>query len=172
MEQGGSGKRISEVLAEAGVSLLRYVRGQILIAAIMTVLYAVGFYFIGVPFWWLVALLCGPFHLVPLVGAVLSAVIPVAVLLISGHGFRPILFVLLLYGAIQLLETFFLTPKILGRELKLNPLVVFGAVLGGALIFGPVGALVAAPLVAILLLFYKRLVLSERKEEDRSGDAD
>ena len=91
---------------------------------------------------------------------------------ISGHGFRQILFVLILYGAIQLLESFYLTPKILGKELKLNPLVVFVSVLLGALIFGPVGALVAAPLVAILLLIYRRLGRFEKDRKDRPGEAD
>jgi predicted PurR-regulated permease PerM len=68
--------------------------------------------------------------------------------------------------------TFYLTPKILARELRLIPLVVFAALLVGALIFGPVGALVAAPLVAILLLFYRRLVLLDKETGSQPVDAD
>jgi predicted PurR-regulated permease PerM len=90
-------------------------------------------------------------------------------LVIGGYGLREVLLVLLLCGAVQISETFYLTPKILGRELQLHPLVVFAAVVAGALVLGPFGALVAAPLVAILLLIYRKLVVSDRTRRDQPG---
>jgi predicted PurR-regulated permease PerM len=138
-------------------SLGRYLRGQLLIAAIMTGLYAVGFVSVGVPFWWLAALLCGPSNLVPFLGAVFAAIIPVSFVLIAGGGFWPVIYALLVFAAVQLIETLYLTPKILGRELSLHPLMVFAVVLAGALVAGPLGALVAAPIVAVGLLIWRRL---------------
>lgn len=147
------------------VSLARYARGQLLIVLIMSALYAAGFFFAKVPLWWLAGMLCGPFHVVPLVGTLFAAVIPVTFQLVGGGGFWDVLWVLIVIAVVQLLESFYLTPKILGRELKLHPLLIILAIFGGAMLAGPVGALLAAPVVAIGLLLWKRL--TARKEGSR-----
>jgi predicted PurR-regulated permease PerM len=138
-------------------SLGRFIRGQLIIAAIMTVLYALGFLLIGMPFWWLVALICGPLHLIPFLGSVIAVVIPVGFILIAGGDLWSVIYVLLVFVAVQLVETLYLTPKILGRELSLHPLLVLAAVLIGALVAGPIGALLASPLVAVVMVIWKRV---------------
>ncbi|RPJ56981.1 MAG: AI-2E family transporter [Acidobacteria bacterium] len=144
----------------------RFVLGQLFIAAIMTVLYAIGFFLVEVPLWWLAALLCGPFHLVPFLGAVFAVIIPIAFVLLSDGSYWTVVYVLLVVVAVQLIETLYLTPKILGKELSLHPLVIFAAVLIGAIVGGPLGALVASPLVAIGLLIWRYL------HEDRVDQRD
>jgi len=138
-------------------SLGHFVLGQLSIAGIMTVLYAVGFFLVGVPLWWLAALLCGPFHLVPFLGAVFAVIVPVVFVLLGPGDLWTVIYVLLVVAAVQLTETVYLTPKILGKRLSLHPLVVFVAVLAGAIVAGPLGALAASPLVAIALLVWKHL---------------
>jgi predicted PurR-regulated permease PerM len=144
------------LVKEIVLSLGRYVRGQVLIVLIMSALYAAGFFFVGVPLWWLAGILCGPFHLVPVIGILFAAVIPILFQLAGGGGFWEVVWVLIVLAVVQLLESFFLTPRILGRELRLHPLVVILLVLTGAFLFGPIGALLAAPAVAIGLLIWKR----------------
>jgi predicted PurR-regulated permease PerM len=145
------------------LALARYARGQVLIALIMSSLYAVGFFFAKVPFWWLAGILCGPFHLLPVVGTPIAAIIPVSFQLIGGGGFWDVLWVLLVIAAVQLLESFYLTPKILGRELRLHPVVIILLVLCGAILAGPVGALIAAPIGAIGLMIWRRLAIKKQK---------
>jgi len=145
------------LLVNIFISLGRYIRGQLSIVLIMIALYSVGFFLVDVPLWWLAGALCGPFHLVPLIGTAFAAVIPITFQLVAGGGFWDVIWVLVVIGVVQLLESFYLTPKILGKELKLHPLLVISVVLGGAMLFGPVGALLAAPVVAIGLLVWRRL---------------
>lgn len=144
-----------QLLRDTARTLLFYVRGQFLIASILTLLYLAGFYWIGVPLWWLAAFLCGPMNLVPIAGAAVAALIPLVFSLLGGAGIREVLMILVFFGAVQAFETFYLAPKILGRELQLHPLVVFFAVLIGAVVFGPIGAILAAPAVAIALLMIR-----------------
>ena len=139
------------------ISLGRYIRGQLSIVLIMIGLYSAGFFLVDLPLWWLAGALCGPFHLVPLIGTVFAAVIPITFQLVAGGGFWDVIWVLVVIGVVQLLESFYLTPKILGKELRLHPLLVVLVVLGGAIFFGPVGALLAAPVVAIGLLVWRSL---------------
>ena len=157
------------LIKEILFSLARYVRGQALIVLIMSALYAAGFFFVGVPFWWLAGALCGPFHLVPVVGILFAAIIPIVFQLAGGGGFWDVVWVLIVLAIVQLLESLFLTPRILGRELKLHPLVVILVVLAGAFLFGPFGALLAVPAVAIGLLIWKRS-RTRRKQELQSSE--
>jgi predicted PurR-regulated permease PerM len=152
----------SYLLQDVFLSLGRYVRGQFLIVLIMSALYAAGFFFVEVPLWWLAGALCGPFHLVPVIGVLFAAVIPVSFQLAGGGGFWDVIWVLLVLAVVQLLESIYLTPKILGRELKLHPLVIVIVVLGGALLFGPIGAFLAAPVVAIGLLVWRSMAKNRK----------
>jgi len=147
----------SHLVKEIFVAFGRYAKGQLLIALLMSALFAAGFFFAGVPFWWLAGLLCGPFHLIPVVGTPLSAIIPISFQLIGGGGFLDVVWVLVVIAVVQLLETFYLTPQILGRELRIHPLIVILAVLFGAMMAGPVGAILAAPIVSIALLIWRRV---------------
>jgi len=130
-----------------------------LIVLIMSSLYVVGFFFAKVPFWWLAGVLCGPFHLVPVIGTPIAAVIPISFQLIGGGGIWEVVWVLVVIAVVQLLESFYLTPKILGRELKLHPLVIVLVVLCGAILAGPIGALLAAPVAGIGMLVWRRLAV-------------
>lgn len=162
--------RYSHLLKDVFNAIGRWARGQVLIVVIMSALYAVGFFFVGVPLWWLAGILCGPFHLVPAIGILFAAVIPVLFQLAGGGGFWDVVWVLVVLAAVQLLESFYLTPKILGRELNLHPMAIILVVLGGAILFGPVGALLAAPLVAIVLLVWRGLVGRKQQTESQVAD--
>lgn len=132
-----------------------YLRGQLVVMAIMTVLYTVGFYWADVPLWFLAAVICGLFHLLPIVGAILALVIPVAFALIGGGGLGQVLQIVGVFVVAQLLETFYLTPKILGRELRLSPLIVFLSVLIGGMTLGLLGALLAPLVAAVAMLAWR-----------------
>ena len=117
--------RALETIAAIARTLWSYLRGQFLVMLIMMGLYAIGFRFAEVPLWFLVAIVCGFLHLIPLMGALLGVLIPVAFALFGGGGLHQILKIVAVFAIAQLLETFYLTPRILGRELRLSPLLVF-----------------------------------------------
>lgn len=138
-------------------TLGRFVRGQFLISLIMMGVYGIGFYWIRIPLWWLIAFFSGLCHWIPILGVLLAAILPLLVLFLTGGTLAQVLWTLLLILAVQLLESFYLTPKILGMELRLHPLLVLAGMILGALFFGPVGAILAAPVLAIVLLVLRRL---------------
>ena len=152
----GSDRKAGSLPGEMVRVVGRFLRGQLLISLAMTVIYGVGFYWIGIPFWWLAAVLCGLCHWIPILGVALAAVVPLLLLLIIGGTFAQVLWTLLLILGVQLLESLYLTPKILGSELRLHPLLVLGGMIVGALFFGPIGAILAAPVLAIVSLILKR----------------
>lgn len=133
-----------------------WVLGQIKVAAICAVIYAIGFGIARVPWWPLVALICGALHLVPVVGGLVGLVIAVAAGYFGAPGGYIWVGALATCLVVQLLESFVLTPRILGRKLQLHPIAVLAAGVVGGLLFGPLGIVFAAPVLAIGLILWRR----------------
>lgn len=132
-----------------------WLKGQLQITAILTVLYTMGFAVFHVPVWYLLGPFCGLMYLIPLFGA------PIGLILVLGASFfssRPmgyILGALAVWVAIEAFEGFYLTPHILGKRTQLAPFVVFLGVVFASAIFGPLGVLLAVPVMSVVLVVYR-----------------
>jgi predicted PurR-regulated permease PerM len=100
-------------------------------------------------------LLAGLFEAVPYLGPILSAV--PALLFALGEGGMTPLWVLLAYFAIQLLENNVIIPLIVAGSMKLHPVAVMFSILFCVAVFGVLGVVVAAPMVAILEILHEEL---------------
>ncbi len=147
----------SRLFDESGRILESYVRGQLLIGAIMAVCYAVGFWFLGVPAWAGIAMIAGLLNAVPYVGTVLGILLAGGFTLAEGGGIWDIAAVLGIFAAVQTLEGYYLTPKILGGRLNLHPMAVFLGLLIGGKLFGFLGFILAIPAIAVGKVFLKFL---------------
>ncbi len=147
----------SRLFDESGRILESYVRGQLLIGLIMAVCYAVGFWFLGVPAWAGIALIAGLLNAIPYVGTILGIVLAGGFTIAGGGGFGDIAAVFGVFVAIQSLEGYVLTPRILGGRLNLHPMAVFLGLLIGGKLFGLLGVILAIPAIAIGKVFFKFL---------------
>ncbi len=147
----------SNLFDESGRILESYVRGQILIGSIMAVGYAIGFYFLGVPAWLGIALIAGLLNAVPYVGTISGVILACGFSYADGGTFGHILAILGVFVAVQSLEGYYLTPKILGDRLNLHPMAVFLGLLVGGKLFGLLGIILAIPIIAIGKVFFKFL---------------
>jgi predicted PurR-regulated permease PerM len=132
----------------------RYLTGQFKVSLILAGLYAIPFALLGVPVWPLMAVLCGFLNMIPIFGPPIGILITAA-LTWPASGFYQALGVVGAYAAIQAFEGFYLSPRILGKQLSLPPLAVFFGVLVAGALFGFVGLLAAVPVMALLLIFWK-----------------
>lgn len=147
----------SRLFDESGRILESYVRGQLLIGLIMAGFYAVGFYFLGVPAWAGIALIAGLLNAIPYVGTVSGIVLASAFVLADDGSLWDIAGVLGVFVAVQSLEGYVLTPRILGSRLNLHPMAVFLGLLVGGKLFGLLGVILAIPAIAIGKVFFKFL---------------
>lgn len=147
----------SRLLDESGRILESFVRGQLLIGLIMAVFYAIGFWFLGVPAWAGIALISGLLNVVPYVGTALGMILAGGFTLAGGGGFWDVAAVIGVFVAVQTLEGYLLTPKIMGERLNLHPMAVFLGLLIGGKLFGFLGFILAIPTVAIGKVFLKFL---------------
>src|SRR5262249_22666208 len=121
---------------EVGRILESYVRGQLLIAMLMGMLYAVGFLLLRVPAWAGIATIAGLLNAIPYVGTTFGLILATGFTLADGAGFWRVTGVVAVFAAVQGIEGYFLTPKILGSRLSLHPMAVFLGLLIGGKLFG------------------------------------
>jgi predicted PurR-regulated permease PerM len=147
----------SRLFDESGRILESYVRGQLLIGFIMAVCYGVAFWFLGIPAWAGIALIAGLLNAIPYVGTILGIVLAGGFTMANGGGFGDVAAVIGVFIAVQTLEGYVLTPRILGGRLNLHPMAVFLGLLIGGKLFGLLGVVLAIPAIAIGKVFFKFL---------------
>lgn len=135
-----------------------YVRAQFLIAGALTLLYALGFAVARVPLWPVIAVLGGLSSFIPRIGALVPLLLAMLSIAIFHWNLKHLLYALAAWTLIQVLEAFFITPRLLSRPLGLGALPVFFALLLGSFFFGPIGLFLAVPVLAIALVFWRYLL--------------
>ncbi len=125
-----------------------YIRGNLVRCLFVGILTGVGLYFLGMPFYLVLALFAAIMNILPYIGPYLAG-IP-AVLISLAHPFPYPLLVAMLYVAVQLLDGAIVTPIFLGRAVNLHPLTIIIALLIGGKLLGILGLVVAVPAAAIL----------------------
>ena len=123
-----------------------YVRAQVTLAAFVWVVISIGLSILGIDFAILLGAVAGLFEFVPIIGAWLG-VIPAIVIVLSTSPDK-IIFVLLLYLAVQLIQGAVLVPRIHTQSLKVHPVLVLVSIVIGSEIGGMWGVVLGPPLVA------------------------
>jgi predicted PurR-regulated permease PerM len=145
-------------------TLIKYLRGQLLLCAIMSAIgWAIAYFTFG-SYSLLIGLWVGTTEIVPVIGAFLGTVSAVAIALFSG-GFTQALIVAALFLLAQQLEGNILVPKIQGGSVGVHPLWVLFATLAATVLYGIIGAVLAVPIVAIIaatLRYLRGTLLFER----------
>ena len=142
-------------------ALVKYLKAQLLLCAIMGVLgwaivFFTGLFFAGPDFAILIGLWVGLTEIVPVLGAFLGAIPAVAIPLFTGD-FTQALIVAALFLVAQQLEGNILVPRIMGGTTGVHPLWVLFATLAATALYGIVGAVFAVPIVAIISAAWRYL---------------
>ena len=125
-----------------------YVRGTAVVALVDAVIIGIGLVVIGVPLVLPLAILTFLGAFFPLVGATAAGVVAALVALVDG-GVRDALLVTAVIVVVQQVEGDVLQPLVLGRAVKLHPVVILGVLTAGAVVGGLVGAFLAVPVTAV-----------------------
>ncbi len=137
--------------------LVAFFRGQLLIGLIMGVLYATGFSIAGLKFGLAIGLLTGLLNIVPYLGSILGLSVALPLAFLQPDGGLPLVGVCLaVFGAVQAIEGWFLTPRIMGRQTGLHPVAIIVAVFfWGKALGGVLGMMLAVPLTAFFVTAWR-----------------
>ncbi|EJM98205.1 putative permease [Herbaspirillum sp. YR522] len=142
--------RVTLMASEVDDLLGQYLRGQLLVMLVLAIYYSAALSAAGFDSALPVGVLTGLLVFIPYVGFGLGLVLAILAAVLQFDGVYGLLWVALIYGLGQVLESFILTPKLVGERIGLHPLVVIFALLAFGQLFGFVGVLLALPTSAIL----------------------
>ena len=137
----------------------KYIGGLIIIIFIIGLLDSIALWIIGVDSPFFFGFLAGCLAVIPYLGTGIGALLP-ALYAVMNHSPAMALYVLIAFWAVQFIEGNFLTPKIIGGEVSLNPLAAILALVAGGFVWGLSGMVLFIPLAAILKIIcqnYKEL---------------
>lgn len=163
---------VMEISCDIKNGMNKYFRGQALIALIDGVLFAIGFYIVGLPMGVVLGLFMGLLNLIPYLQAL--GYVPAMLLGLlqaseTGDSYWKILLgILIVIVAVQVLEQMILTPKIMGKATGLNPAIILLSLSVWGTLLGLLGMIIALPATTLIISYYKRFVLNEEplKEEE------
>ncbi|MCU6434578.1 AI-2E family transporter [Undibacterium sp. Jales W-56] len=137
--------------------LAQYLRGQIMVMIVLAIYYAGGLALAGFDLALPVGIITGFLVFIPYLGFGLGLVLALIGAVLQFDGMHGLVAVAIVYGIGQVLEGFFLTPRLVGERIGLHPLTVIFALMAFGQLFGFIGILVALPASAILAVAVKHL---------------
>ncbi|MBW3591541.1 MAG: AI-2E family transporter, partial [Actinobacteria bacterium] len=130
-----------------------FFRGQLLVAAIVGVMSCVAFLLIDLPYWLPIGLLAGFFNIIPLIGPFVGGAVAAVVGGITG-GLSLGVQAVVAMVVVQQIDNHFISPKIIGRALRLHPVAIMVTLILGASLGGIWGMLLAVPGLAVAKILF------------------
>lgn len=161
---------IREQLIIIDRTLAGFVRGQLNVCLILAVYYAIGLSLTGLKFGVVIGALTGLLVILPYVGFLFGFLLGMGVAFFQFDAYLPIALVLAVYMIGQALESYILTPNLVGGKVGLHPVWIIFGMLAGAALFGFVGILLAIPVTAIIGVLI-RFALARYLESEYYGAA-
>tara|TARA_Y100000389_G_scaffold38141_1_gene32445 strand:- start:13431 stop:14450 length:1020 start_codon:yes stop_codon:yes gene_type:complete len=153
-------KRIGEVVTDVDQVISRYLRGQLTVCLILSLIYSISLNYLGLNYGFLIGIITGILSFIPYVG-MLIGVSSAYIVALFQWGFIPMYFglIAIIFIIGQIVESNYFTPKLVGDQVGIHPVwIIFGLFVFGIL-FGFIGLLMAIPLTAIskiLLQYYAK----------------
>jgi predicted PurR-regulated permease PerM len=152
---GSRRDEIREIAADVHLLLAQYMRALVLLAAAAFAAYGLFFFLIGVPYGILLAAIAFFLEFIPVLGPLVAAA---AVLMVAGlSGFQHLLWILIFLAAFRIFQDYVLSPHLMSKGAKLQPVMVIFGILAGGQIAGIPGIFLSVPVLAILRIVYRQL---------------
>ena len=156
-----------------------FLRGQFIVMCALGVSYSIGLWIVGIDLALLLGVIAGLASIVPYLGFIVGICASLLAAWFQFQEFLPLVYVGLVFGAGQMLESMFLTPILVGDRIGLHPVAVIFALMAGGQLAGFVGVVVALPVAAVVMVFarhavdhYRRSELYGARAQDREDKAE
>ena len=151
-------EKTKDVVLEIDQVLSRFVRGQLMVAGLMGVMYSAGLYLCDTPMSLSLGMMAGLVNLVPYLGLILGLVPSALLTYIHTQEWLPVMGVAGVFAFAQAMEGMLITPRVVGDNIGLHPVAVIFAVLLGGELFGITGMILGVPGVAVPMSSYHEVL--------------
>lgn len=164
-------RQVFRIFTDVKHAMNRYFRGQFLIAMTVGVLFAIGFYIIGLPMGIILGLFIGILNMVPylqLISLPITAILCLMATISGSVDFWTIFWESMgIYVVVQCIQDLILTPRIMGNAMGLNPAIILLSLSVWGCLLGFMGLIIALPLTTLLLSYYDIYVIRRSRLLDQ-----
>ncbi len=161
---------VRRLALESNEVLGGFMRGQLLVMLILGILYALGLWLVGLDLGILIGLIAGLLTFVPYLGPASIVLFGGIAALVQFGDWQHLAGVGLVFGVGQVIESFVLTPMLVGDRIGLHPMAVIFAVMAGGTLFGFLGMLLALPVAAVVNVLLRYAQARYRQSRLYAGD--
>lgn len=147
------------IWSDINKTLSGFIRGQISVCLCLAVYYAIGLSVVGLELGALVGMIAGILSFIPYFGFLTGVLLSVLLAFSQGAGLSLWIGLLVIFSIGQVLESYILTPKLVGDNVGLHPVWIIFALLAGGVLLGFLGILIAVPLAAVIGVLVRRAVI-------------
>lgn len=150
-----SAPTVGALAGEVDTVLAAFFKGQLLVMLCLALIYSIGLTFAGLELALLIGLLAGLVSFVPYLGLIAGLLMAGVAALFQFGEPMALVWIVLVFGVGQVLESAVLTPIFVGDRIGLHPVAVIFAVMAGGQLFGFTGVLLALPVAAVIVVFIR-----------------
>ncbi len=154
---------IKDLIDQIDTKLAGFIRGQITVAFLLGVIYAIALSVAGLNFGFLIGITAGFLSIIPMVGSTIGLLVSVAVAWFQMGEMQYVLIIAAIFIVGQVVEGNILSPKLLGDSVGLHPLWILFALMAGGSLLGIVGMLLAVPVAAVVGVLVGFAVMQYKK---------
>jgi predicted PurR-regulated permease PerM len=151
---------VRDVLRDLADALRSYIVAMLLAMTILAVFTAIGLYMLSVPYWLTFGIFTGMVAVVPFFGSLISTVLPALFVLGGPGGGTRALLVILLGVLVHIFEGNVVVPRVMSHRLELPPVLTIVAVLLMGKLLGPLGLVLAVPMLASVMVIVRRILIN------------
>ena len=167
-------EKVYQIFDDVKNAMNRYFRGQFLIAMIVGVLFSIGFLIIDLPMAVVLGMFIGVLNLVPylqLISLPITALLCLVAYVSGGVDFWVIFWeAMAVYVVVQMIQDLYLTPRIMGKAMGLNPAIILLSLSIWGALLGFIGLIIALPLTTLILSYYDMYIVGKTPSESALDD--
>ena len=148
---------VNEMIAGTKNLIQSYLVGLLIEAVIVAFLYSTGLFIIGIEYAILLGIIGALLNIIPYLGGLIAATLYAIVAFTTKDSSSYILWVLMLFVLVHLIDNSYIIPKVVAAKVKINALVAIAAVLAGGALWGIAGMFLSIPLTGLLKLIFDRV---------------
>ena len=136
-------------------TLRSVIKGQLIVAGILGILYMIGFSIVNLKFGAAIGAIAGICRVIPYFDVIVGLTLALIVIITQSSGFGQLIAVCVVFAIVQGLDGMLITPRVVGERAGLHPMVVVGSIIAFGDWFGFFGVLIAVPVVATAIVLYR-----------------
>ena len=156
---------IRKVALQIDKTIAGFIRGQLSVCLVLGTFYATGLSIIGLELGFLIGFIAGLISFMPYIGSITGFVIGMGIALAQFDSITPAIWVAIIFATGSLLESYFLTPKLIGESIGLHPVWIMFALLAGGMLLGFLGLMIAVPIAAVIGVLIRFAIENYKKSE-------